>query len=280
LKAFGDLVILRAVLESAGVEASVLLGSHLVELFDALGPFWGERFVIESDGVPALFDIKRQGIARAMRSAQRLRDQIAELNDRNESILVFDRLAWRERLISNARSSVGLPRAPNIYLAYRQIAEPVSRPFLSSRHIGRVRHVGRHSVGIFPASRVPRKEVPIAVIDEVVRASLRLGLDPSLHLLVDERPDLDGVAAKIERIPRTFSALAASVQSVDMIVSADSLPAHLAEFFGIPVFVLSPLANEYWLPLSAYQKRRWSPFDSSGMNETRLEAFLTSASVL
>ena len=58
-----------------------------------------------------------------------------------------------------------------------------------------------------------------------------------------------------------FDSLVKSIKEFDLIVSADSLPAHIAEYFGINVFVFSPVDNHYWLPKSAFLNGAYAKFD-------------------
>lgn len=60
-------------------------------------------------------------------------------------------------------------------------------------------------------------------------------------------------------------------------ISADSLPAHLAEYRGTPAFVASPVTNPYWLPSRAFTGRHWGLFDQMPELTARLQRFLDTA---
>lgn len=77
-------------------------------------------------------------------------------------------------------------------------------------------------------------------------------------------------------VPRRFQAMADAVRSVDAVISADSMPAHMAEYFGSPVFVVSPVPNAYWLPLSCLTTDRWVLFNQLDEQADRLSRFLLS----
>lgn len=275
LKAFGDLVVLRQALRTAVRSRSpgpvVVIGSHLVELFRTLGDFGGECVVVESGAeVPALFDVKRRGLRLALQSAWNLRKQVERANIDRDRTLIFDRVGWRESFIAGHLSIAGLPAAANIYIAYRETGI-----FADRASAAQPRPPPSHptSVGIFPASRIAGKNFPRQIVAEVIDGCLKTGLRPFLCLLEGERPDLAGLPVSVKRLPRTFSALAAAVRSVDLVVSADSLPAHLAEYFELPVFVVTPIDNPYWLPLTAFEANRWARFDNLS-GRSRIHDFL------
>ena len=64
----------------------------------------------------------------------------------------------------------------------------------------------------------------------------------------------------VTKVPRQFSLMANAVRAARVVISADSMPAHMAEYFGVPVFVMSPSPNAYWLPKSCIDSGRWSLF--------------------
>jgi hypothetical protein len=97
------------------------------------------------------------------------------------------------------------------------------------------------------------------VIGRVVDQLGRAGLRPLVIALDGEKLDLPA-GAPVRRIERNFGAVSAAVCSSALVVSADSVPAHLAEYFDVPTYVLSPAPNEYWLPLSSFLTRGWSLF--------------------
>ena len=60
---------------------------------------------------------------------------------------------------------------------------------------------------------------------------------------------------------RNFSSLIDAVSGSDLVVTADSLPGHLAEYLDVPAYVVSPKDNLYWLPLSCFTNGGWSRFE-------------------
>lgn len=273
-KAFGDFVIAATVLDrverSPDAGLCLLAGSHLRELALAVKPLSPIAFFDSGEPtVPALFDWRRKGSLAALRSAGHLRRTIARSKKR-EAILVLDRSGIRERALAWPARAKALPSADNIYRAYSgflagqgyPLGSSVLAPFGSGDEIG-----------IFPASRLRAKELTIELVREVCRHIVEAGATPVICLLEGERPDILACDLPHRVIQRTFTALAAQVGALAGAVSADSLPAHLAERAGIPIFVFTPRDNRYWLPLSSFDRRRWSL--ASAAVDTRFRQFVS-----
>ena len=128
-------------------------------------------------------------------------------------------------------------------------------------------------MGIFPGSRVSTKNLPVNVIDRINSSAAGASLRSTLFLLEGERRDLENADRPHRIVPRSFSALIEAIASVDLVVSADSLPAHLGERLGKPVFVVSPVPNHYWLPLSSVRLEHHCIFDDVG-RDSGLKNFL------
>jgi ADP-heptose:LPS heptosyltransferase len=128
-------------------------------------------------------------------------------------------------------------------------------------------------VGIFPESRLIEKRLGAPTLSVIVDRIARAGLDPKLFILDGDVPPRHNFPC-VANIPRNFASLASAINSVDSVISADSLPAHLAEYFGRPVFVASPFPNEYWLPYGSFTKKRWGIFGNPMEFSASLDRFL------
>lgn len=255
LKAFGDLTIAATALESPpeGQGPALLVGSHLLPLASALDiriPW--TVLQLPEPGVPAMYDVRRSGFQAAARSLLKVRGALRRTAS-GESLL-FDSAGAREYILTFPRRPLRLSAAPNIYLAYRALTGGGE-----ARAPEKVRPAGRR-IGIFPGSRVAAKNIPVALVDAALAACVAEGWQASLYLLDGERPDLQTVDRAHIAVPRTFEAMNKAVAECDAVISADSLPAHLAERAKRPVFVFSPVENRFWLPLSAYETNRYSLF--------------------
>lgn len=277
LKAFGDFIIARwairriEIIPHEGI--SMIIGDHLAELDTALGSFRNSYFIEHNERrVPALFDIKKIGISAGIQSAFRLRNLISKLNLPDGSILLFDKIGLRERFISSVYGYRSLPENKNIYLAYMQLLD-FKFEVLIDRSANT--HLKIHkTVGIFPGSRAPQRTLSETILGNLVSTCLTKGLQPTIFILDGENSNLPSVKENIEIIPRSFAAMSNAVCSKDLVISADSMPAHMSEYFQKPVFVVSPVSNEYWLPLSSFIKEFWGLFDENFGESPRLDSFL------
>lgn len=248
-KSYGDTVIACHHLRRNPANEDVLVcAEHLRPLVSALrysGPIvWlnnGEQ------GVPALFDIRKHGALAAACSAYRLRRAIRSVITASDT-LVFDRIGWRQRYLATGYQSVSIASSgqQNIYLDYElflggggvsiEAASPSVFPL---------------RIGIFPDSRVKAKAIPEFLTEQIAEVLCTLGHDVRIVRA--------GPGCEVD----TFESLIASIDSFAAIVSADSLPAHLAEYFGRQAFVFSPIKNLYWLPKTALDMDGYSLFDES-----------------
>jgi len=263
LKAFGDFVIACQVLRRArsgtGGAPGMVAGAHLRPLASAIG-FDGARF-IDADGsgeVPAAFDVRRRGLAAAVRSLVGLRRQLAELADHDR--YVFDRIGWRERCLVPPERRAALPASANIYEAYA----------MALQNAGHVIDAAPNDSGapirsavIVPASRLAAKTLPAATIGALARALRAGGVAAQVVLLEGDHAQVPSDVSSAT-IPRQFEALIECLEGFDLVVSADSLAAHLAELQGIRCFVVGPRPNSYWLPASCLRSDAWCLFDDVG----------------
>lgn len=250
-----------------------VIAPHLYELNTAMKPDWPIAILEHSERrVPAVYDVRKSGLAAAVKSALGMRKSFAALLRDRRTELVFDRMTLREHFLAAGCPRLALPGGDNIYLAYRDFArahdlafEPLESPKVQVPGV----------LGIFPGSRVGWKNVPFAVVNDLFARASELGLVTELLLLEDERPELEDSAFPKKIIPRSFAAMIEAVGGCSAIISADSMPAHLAEAAGRPIHVLLREPNPYWLPLSAFDCGRWSLFD--GQRSPQLQEFLHAA---
>lgn len=273
VKAFGDLTIavsaLRRVPGHDRERFGLLVSPHLSELVAVLTPFCRvETVPLAERAKPAFFDPHRRHLLDRLRSAVSLRRAIA--GAAAGATLVMPHLAWKNRFVTGRRMAVALPAANNIYAAYEEFIRRASGelaplPPLPSRRPQRI--------GISPTSSSVFKNLPRDVIDLLADACVRAGHEPELLLLEgDAHERIASIPSRV--VPRSFAALRDALTTYGAVISADSLPAHLAEFCGTPVFVCSPVSNPYWLPPGAFRDRSWGTFDASTELASALRRFL------
>lgn len=238
-KAYGDFVIAcRFLRDQPKDRYGLICGMHLQELSGAIGfpgaIKWADA---GNEGVPALFDVKKCGVYKAARSALKIREAIHSKFDESDP-LVFDNVSIRERMLSWPRNSEDIKSGePNIYMDYaKYFGATLDVP--GKRADRKIR-----SVALFPDARLTEK----ALTDKMINA------------IIDECNKV-GISAEVIRVTR-FDVLVKSVNSYDAVISTDSLPAHLAEHYGVPVFVVTPRRNDYWMPFSAFRDKAFTLFD-------------------
>jgi hypothetical protein len=271
VKAFGDLVIAVNCCERAqqylGVQIILLIGQHLLPLYKALKTSLPYRVVHHADaGMPALFDIRKAGFSAAAKSARALRRSIAHVDLPPKAMLLFDRRQLREAYITQDWLYEIIPAADNIYLAYDKWFETKdTAPTLANPQT--------ESLRIFPGSRMSAKNLPLSLVLEISEFARSRELSVELMLLDGERPDLESSGLDHTIIPRDFGAMIDAVRGAGSVVSADSMPAHIAEVAGRSAFVFSPVPNRYWLPRTTYLQG-WDALFEDGGTAPAFAAFI------
>lgn len=273
LKAFGDFLIaysalLRARAVHQAADIQLLAGEHVRPLGLALGVPDAQVHYIGGSSlkdVPAAFDVRRRGVWAAWRSLATLRRAVHGVTPSQRQLL-FDSLDMREQFIGGGRTRLALPpEATNIYLAYDAHFLTGTVPALHFKVDGPTPRAL-----IVPASRVPRKVLPREVIAQVHQQLANRGVEAQVLLLEGEQVEVPPSVGLV-RVPRQFSALIATLRETDIVVSADSLPAHIGEHLGKPTFVISPTPNPYWLPRGAFLQGGHGVFGNLGNLKTWLE---------
>lgn len=270
LKAFGDFVIACHSLRRLTRQGPVILaGAHLRPLALALDVGEAVRFLPtgSSRDVPAAFDVRRRGWIEAVRSLLELRAALAAAQD--GARLVFDRIGWREKFIAAAADHLALPDAPNIYSAYETHFANAGYELVP--RLSALPATVRSAV-IVPASRVAAKTLSAETIRAVREQLIGAGVNTEVVVLEGDAVELPHTTTA-RQIPRTFESLIDCIRRTELVVSADSLAAHLAEYLGRRCFVVAPQPNIYWLPASCLASGGWTTFQEV----LRLSSWLAAA---
>lgn len=271
VKSFGDFVIAKIAADRVRVSdrqrLAIACATHLEKLCAAIQP---QVAVVplrtKEDGVPSLFDVRNNGVRSAVVSAFQLRRAVADAPIASDTVMIADRVHAREWFVLGNRPTQAIaPDARNIYSGYAAVLE--AQGFLPAVRAVPEALRGR-LIGLFPGSRLAKKNLPETLLRKVTMLAREAGWETKLFVLADERPDLEASNLPVQVVPRSFAAMRDAVAACDVVVSADSLPAHLAEMVDRTVFVFTPEPNEFWMPASAWQHRRWSLFDNpAGMRQ-------------
>lgn len=260
-KAYGDMVIACNFLRNVDSDKNgLLVGSHLSLLLNALEYKATSKVVETGNAVPAVFNVNKCGYLNAACSAIHLRKNIQEVLDEGRDTLVFDSLGLRQRFLAWPFhvETIGGSGDGNIYLHY-------------ARYLGIVCDLDHSTyesqdnpngiIYIFPDSRIKEKELPDWLIIQIAKENEKYGKETIL-VKVGKSAHLPQFSSLQLQWVDGFDNLMTQIRKADLIVTADSLPAHLAEYVGIPVFVFSPIANDYWMPLSCFKNGYFSEFSS------------------
>lgn len=268
-KALGDFVIAYSAFRQHQQKSTLsesfefYAGAHLRDLAKAIHAT-DVQFLAGSGqlDVPAIFDIRKKGTIKALQSALHLRKQLA--NFPATDTLIFDRLGFRERYLGGGHSLQELPLAPNIYLAYDQF-------FQNQANVEKTKFnfIERQKCLIIPTSRIQNKVLQKGLVATIAKKLEDHGIEHEILMFQDEALDLPSQVS-VRSIPKTFEALVKAIQSASLVVSADSLPAHIAEYHQIPIFVFTPTANTYWLPRTSFLNAAWTDFSNMRPLETWL----------
>ncbi|MBV5330565.1 MAG: hypothetical protein JZU65_23535 [Chlorobium sp.] len=259
-KAYGDLIIACNCLRKADLQKyGILAGSHLRPLLNVID-FDGTTSIIEiGNNVPALFDTKKCGYVNAFRNGLLLRSKIQLSVQQQNDSFVFDSLGMRQRFLTWPYPVGAINMgSDNIYLDYARYLELDDRCNIQSQN-SEVKNPGR--VYIFPDSRIIHKVLPDWLVIEIAKENSKIGKKTILVKVGIPVPLPQFYSLQIQWVDG-FDQLMEQVHKADVLVSADSLPAHLAEYVGTPVFVFSPIPNDYWMPLSCFKKGCFSGFSS------------------
>lgn len=136
----------------------------------------------------------------------------------------------------------------NIYEAYKNFYQVKQLPFRNKWQAG---PDSNSTIRVFPGSRKKTKRLPVYWVEQIKD-----------RYAVDERKmTLAGLAGELldyttpKELVGNFRELCKLIADADYIISADSLPAHLAYLFHIPMEVhYNRLINSPWLPPGAVAK--------------------------
>lgn len=254
-KGYGDFVAACRFLRHEPKDTFRLLcARHLEGLYRAIGcPLDAEWIDIsENNSFPAAYDARHQGLKAAIQSLLRIRHAIQRRNI-GRDILVLEQLGTRERIMTwpIACEQVGRTTA-NIYESYaRYFGHPPN--LCANRSLSRPK-----TIGLFPDARLPHKVLSQDLLRSIGVECAKRHLSARIFP-VGQDHDYRSAGIPVHSIDG-FEELVAAIGSSDIVVSSDSLPGHLAEYFGIPVFVFVPQRKDYWMPGSALASSGFAMF--------------------
>jgi ADP-heptose:LPS heptosyltransferase len=269
IKGFGDFIIgayfLKSLSQDDTIKIRILTTPRIAVLAAELRlPINLSILDLPGMDAPALFEVRRKGLFQAMKSGIEIKKAIGNLNTQNpiSGKLIFDKVSFREKYISTGHKIIGLPKNnDNIYQAYNKLMNQLHlKTRMRNDRPSILNETNSEFIGIFPTSRAEEKDIPPSVLHKLNQLFQREGNRLKIYLFPDQLERYKEVK-NITAIPKDFSSLIEHIRAHQVIISADSLPAHLAQYFSIPVFVLTPKNNHYWLPIESFNKASYCNFD-------------------
>ncbi len=274
VKGLGDLLIQLGSLNRLGERfrphLSLLVGQHLIPLVEALHvPYPLHVFDHPDAAAAALFQVRSRPMHDVVRSALGVRRGLREALPPSTT-LIFDDLLWREQFLAFGRPALGLPWRDNLYERYDAFFAQQQWVFEPA---GAIAVPTGHRLHIFPGAREQDRRFSERFLHEIVELAAQAGLRPKIFTVAGELPELDRADLPLVEMPRAFDATIEAVAGADRVISADSMTAHLAEYYHRPIFVCSRILKHYWLPLSAARAGRHMLFSEERASPA-LAAFL------
>ena len=281
MQGFGDLVILANILKKYAItnkNYNIIMGSYLLELFNGLD--LDIKFIslkLKGNDIPPLFNLKKKGLLKGFYNALQIKNLLLESYRKENFSIVFDEGTLnlgglREKFISSSIPTTMMKSKENIYLTYINFLKSVDN-FNTYNH-NNVKLKNNNMLAIFPTSRQKAKCIPENILETIIKKSIKNGFKPKIFNIKGEEKFQPHLSKYHIILPRNFSNIIKVIKKSSALVSADSLPAHIGEYFDIPTFVLSPIENRYWLPLSTMHQGFWSEFDDFKKKVKIYEIFL------
>jgi hypothetical protein len=256
--AYGDFLIDCNFMRLAGPGHQLLAASYLRPLAEAISYDGPVRYFDMSpkDVPPSVFNARKANVRAILGSLRQLRTGLLRSTSADDIITVpHNDIRWRLACLPR-RINVLRERHENIYLAYctRFGLEPEKLIIPTPSRL--------NEVLVFPDSRQPAKQIPESTLQSVADINSRAGI--ATRIVRVRPPDPGRVDAPGEISLWGLPALVDAVNRAQAIVSADSLPGHLAEYLQRPAFILIRQINEPLMPLSVLLRQRWGRFDVLG----------------
>ena len=267
MQGYGDLVILANMLKKYTIsnkKINIIMGSYLFELFTELDLDVKSIFLkLEGNDIPPLFNLKNKGFVKGFYSALQIRSLLLKNYRKDNFSIIFDSTlnlcGIRERLISSKIPRVMMKSKNNIYLTYINYIKSIDNFKIYNKDNLKLKK--GNLLAIFPTSRQKRKCIPENILEYIIKTSIENGFKPQIFNIKGEDEFQLHLSKYHIVLPKNFSNIINVIKKSKALVSADSLPAHIGEYYDVPTFVLSPIDNGYWLPLSTLKQGFWSKFN-------------------
>lgn len=247
--AFGDFVIDYHFLIESNLDGIIFCPNYLKPLADAMDALKHTNFFCGNflNIPPSIFGIKSSNFRSILSDCINLREAIKKIN--GDMIIPHNNLRWRAILYPRTYRSIC---DNNIYYSYRK--------FYNLEKVKRIDiNTSSKIVYIFPESRQISKNVPSELCLQMANLIEKNGL---ICKQVVMKNSIYKNNSKIDTIYiDKLSELIDIIDSSRFIISADSLPVHLAYWKKRSSFILSPKINYKMFPDIVIEDESWSLFN-------------------
>ena len=280
MQGFGDLVILCNVLKKYTINNDdnfIIMGSYLNKLYNELGlDIKTITFQFDGNDIPPIYNLRNNGIKKGFFNGLEIRNLLLNNYKNKQFLLIFDNeqvnyCGIRERFFTFNLPSIFIEAKENVYLTYTN--------FLKDKNNFRYNYENYFSLAknrnlsIFPSSRQKRKIITDDILTILIQKSRSIGLKPTIYNIGNDDTYSQKIKNYVKILPKTFKSVIETVKNSSFVISSDSVTAHIAEFYNKPIYVISPKQNNYWLPLSSYDKNFWSEFKFIKKDPNHLDHF-------
>lgn len=235
IKSFGDFLIIISVLDSLDSnEYTVLTLCQNKNLYEVLNTSVPVEYLTEFNNVPAFFDIKSRGVVDAFKEYIKMRSCLHLYANQIRDVSFYtDSYDLRYFLLLH-----GFPRC-NVYKNGSNIYEDYFYRFQGNKSISVYSNSSKiQSASIFPDSRLRSKCMKPSDIDSIEEIFKKMGI---ASRLCSFNKNVSTTTY------RNFDELKRLILTSEMVVSSDSLVAHLAYYLKVPVFTVFNFRNDYWI---------------------------------
>jgi hypothetical protein len=276
VKGFGDaLIALWSMNAILNVDQFRLISNKYISpLIEHLGKSSVAEILPDSDNYPEHYNLRRSNPFQALGSLLSFKKKLELLDDAKHSNFIFDLGGWRERLcLPNGAKNfpVSSMHEENIYLAYLALLSRISGQSSIKSRSEQNSKLTLCDLPIFFSSRVKAKELKINDLLHLYGYAISHGLNPRFICHIYDDVGLISQSGLQWESYTSYEDLDRILSSALAVISADSFPAHYAEYFGHRIFVIKNFKNSYYLPYSSFISNHWS----IGFNSSQLNLFLS-----
>lgn len=275
--AYGDNLISLSLLEKISERNRiVVLGTGLTETIGRLMSGGAPTLVKVFESVPCFFDIRKCGLRAAFRDQKRFS---AQLKDRQlaGAEFIFEKRDLRNRiLLTGLRPVIFEPKQEGgVYQDRGRLLQQIFRQKIPIQDCAWLTNRVR-SVVINPASRILRKAIDAATLQEIIRYFSRHAI--SISLL-----DPDGRHSDLRHAVDSYFARTTLTEAVellkktDLYIGADSLLIHFAYYLRVPFITIYRVSGLYFAPPGVASRRNYIEMDGDANISKELDRLLGQA---